>query len=115
MGKIKKVISAMTLRQIVCTTMYCDFVESEYFYSQSSGQGEIESEKSSSDALNWLPLWGETIQGERENNKGETIQGEGENNQTSQPDQNPVIGVSPTEEVSSTTGQSNPQEQNMSP
>ena len=61
------------------TTMNRDFVENEYFYSQSSGQGESESENSSSDALNWLPFW------------KETIQGEGENNQTSQPDQNPVI------------------------
>ncbi|XP_042018960.1 uncharacterized protein LOC121766776 [Salvia splendens] len=85
-------------------TMNCDFVESEYFYSQSSGQGESETENPNSDALNWLPLWGETIQGK---------DSQGENNQTTLPDQNPVIEIGPTEEVSSTTGQSNPQEQNM--
>ncbi|XP_041998275.1 uncharacterized protein LOC121748122 [Salvia splendens] len=82
------------------TTMNCDFVESEYFYSQSSGQGGSESENSGCDALNWLPLWGETIQGERENT------------QTDMPSQNPVTEGGPTEEVSGTTGPSDSLEQN---
>ena len=69
-------------------TMNCDFVESEYFYSQSSSQGESETGNQNSDVLHWLPLWEETIQ-------GEDIQRE--NSQPSLPEPNLITEVGPTE------------------
>ena len=52
------------------TTMNCDFVENEYYYSHSSGQGESQQPILISDPLNWLHIPAEsphpskTIQGE---------------------------------------------------
>ncbi|KAL1549825.1 Beta-galactosidase 8 [Salvia divinorum] len=41
--------------QTMHTTLNCDFVEGEFFYSQPSSQGESQSETPKSDTLGWLP------------------------------------------------------------
>lgn len=79
------------------TTMNCDFVEGEYFYSQSSSLGETQASDNNPEngLLNWLPMPPIDIDPKENQSRRE-----------SQP--NLVTDVGPTEEVSNTTRPSNP-------
>ena len=88
--------------------MNCDFVEGEYFYSQSSSQGETQPSDNSpnNDLLDWLPDMENHYLG------GEPHSGEHQTGGESQPSPVTLTDVGPPEEVSSTAGPSSPIIQN---
>lgn len=96
------------------TTMNCDFVEGDYFYGQSSRQGESQPENTAtSDSLDWLlprvslPIPSPKNQSQRESS--------GQREGSLLPIPNQVTDVGPPEIVSGTAGQPNSSVQNVEP